>query len=72
MTGTPMENRVAEFRSLVWILQPHLAEAVGDREGVAGSKAFRKAVAPVYLRRNQQDVLDGTARAPADGRVGRN
>ncbi|MGW0080708.1 DEAD/DEAH box helicase [Streptomyces sp. NPDC003393] len=57
MTGTPMENRVAEFRSLVQILQPHLAEAVGDRDGVAGSKAFRKAVAPVYLRRNQQDVL---------------
>ncbi|MFC9267763.1 DEAD/DEAH box helicase [Streptomyces zhihengii] len=57
MTGTPMENRVAEFRSLVGILQPDLAEAVGDREGVAGSQAFRKAVAPVYLRRNQQDVL---------------
>lgn len=57
MTGTPMENRVAEFRSLVQILQPHLAEAVGDRDGVAGSKAFRKAVAPVYLRRNQCDVL---------------
>ncbi|MFJ3928010.1 DEAD/DEAH box helicase [Streptomyces sp. NPDC090022] len=57
MTGTPMENRVAEFRSLVQILQPHLAGAVGDRDGVAGSKAFRKAVAPVYLRRNQQDVL---------------
>ncbi|MGA5424312.1 DEAD/DEAH box helicase [Streptomyces lavendulocolor] len=57
MTGTPMENRVAEFRSLVQILQPHLAEAVGDRDSVAGSKAFRKAVAPVYLRRNQQEVL---------------
>ncbi|MFD5412638.1 DEAD/DEAH box helicase [Streptomyces nojiriensis] len=57
MTGTPMENRVAEFRSLVNILQPDLAAAVGDRDGVAGSKAFRKAVAPVYLRRNQQDVL---------------
>ncbi|MCY0940638.1 DEAD/DEAH box helicase [Streptomyces antarcticus] len=57
MTGTPMENRVAEFRSLVQILQPHLAEAVGDRDAVAGSTAFRKAVAPVYLRRNQQDVL---------------
>ncbi|MTE20820.1 ATP-dependent helicase [Streptomyces sp. TRM43335] len=57
MTGTPMENRVAEFRSLVRILQPHLAGAVDDRDGVAGSKAFRKAVAPVYLRRNQQDVL---------------
>ncbi|MFD9477956.1 DEAD/DEAH box helicase [Streptomyces nojiriensis] len=57
MTGTPMENRVSEFRSLVNILQPDLAAAVGDRDGVAGSKAFRKAVAPVYLRRNQQDVL---------------
>ncbi|KOU14768.1 DEAD/DEAH box helicase [Streptomyces sp. WM6368] len=57
MTGTPMENRVGEFRSLVQILQPDVAEAVGDRDGVAGSKAFRKAVAPVYLRRNQQDVL---------------
>ncbi|MGW0768260.1 DEAD/DEAH box helicase [Streptomyces sp. NPDC002676] len=57
MTGTPMENRVAEFRSLVQILQPHLAGVVGDRDAVAGSKAFRKAVAPVYLRRNQQDVL---------------
>ncbi|MFE1413889.1 DEAD/DEAH box helicase [Streptomyces sp. NPDC058746] len=57
LTGTPMENRVAEFRSLVEILQPGLADAVGDRAGVAGSKAFRKAVAPVYLRRNQLDVL---------------
>ncbi|KOG53287.1 helicase SNF2 [Streptomyces virginiae] len=57
MTGTPMENRVGEFRSLVQILQPDVAAAVGDRDGVAGSKAFRKAVAPVYLRRNQQDVL---------------
>ncbi|MFD0317077.1 DEAD/DEAH box helicase [Streptomyces flavalbus] len=57
MTGTPMENRVAEFRNLVRILQPEVAEAVGDRDGVAGSKAFRKAVAPVYLRRNQVDVL---------------
>ncbi|MFE7269428.1 DEAD/DEAH box helicase [Streptomyces sp. NPDC057623] len=57
LTGTPMENRVEEFRSLVRILQPELAATVDDRDGVAGSKAFRKAVAPVYLRRNQQDVL---------------
>ncbi|WP_328879542.1 DEAD/DEAH box helicase [Streptomyces sp. NBC_00299] len=57
MTGTPMENRVEEFRSLVRILQPGLAESVDEHDGVAGSKAFRKAVAPVYLRRNQQDVL---------------
>ncbi|WP_210585627.1 DEAD/DEAH box helicase [Streptomyces sp. GESEQ-35] len=57
LTGTPMENRVSEFRNLVAVLQPGLADAVGDRDGVAGSKAFRKAVAPAYLRRNQQDVL---------------
>ncbi|MGW6474133.1 DEAD/DEAH box helicase [Streptomyces nigra] len=57
LTGTPMENRVEEFRSLVRILQPDLAARVDEHDGVAGSKAFRKAVAPVYLRRNQQDVL---------------
>lgn len=57
LTGTPMENRVEEFRCLVRILQPELAESVDEHDGVAGSKAFRKAVAPVYLRRNQQDVL---------------
>ncbi|MGW6738016.1 DEAD/DEAH box helicase [Streptomyces sp. NPDC055013] len=57
MTGTPMENRVEEFRSLVRILQPGLADTVDEHDSVAGSKAFRKAVAPVYLRRNQQDVL---------------
>ncbi|MGW0827988.1 DEAD/DEAH box helicase [Streptomyces sp. NPDC002845] len=57
LTGTPMENRVSEFRSLVGILQPSLADAIGESDGVAGSKAFRKAVAPVYLRRNQHDVL---------------
>ncbi|MER6125472.1 SNF2-related protein [Streptomyces sp. NPDC001795] len=57
MTGTPMENRVAEFRSLVRMLDPGLGERLGDRDGLAGSVAFRKKVAPVYLRRNQVDVL---------------
>ena len=57
LTGTPMENRVDEFRNLVAYLQPQLAEAVDGRHGVAGSTAFRRAVAPVYLRRNQDDVL---------------
>ncbi|MEU3251889.1 SNF2-related protein [Streptomyces sp. NPDC006997] len=57
MTGTPMENRVSEFRSLVRLLRPELAEGIDERDGVVGSKAFRKAVAPVYLRRNQVDVL---------------
>ncbi|MFC5802533.1 DEAD/DEAH box helicase [Streptomyces formicae] len=57
MTGTPMENRVAEFRNLVRMLDRGVAESLGERDALAGSVAFRKAVAPVYLRRNQADVL---------------
>ncbi|WP_171053186.1 DEAD/DEAH box helicase [Streptomyces marianii] len=57
MTGTPMENRVAEFRNLVRMLAPGLAESMDEWDALATSAAFRKAVAPVYLRRNQKDVL---------------
>ncbi|MFE4546723.1 DEAD/DEAH box helicase [Streptomyces sp. NPDC056785] len=57
MTGTPMENRVVEFRNLVRMLDGGIAESLGERDALAGSVAFRKAVAPVYLRRNQEDVL---------------
>jgi SNF2 family DNA or RNA helicase len=57
LTGTPMENRVAEFRSLVRYLQPDLLPGVEAADGAAGPQAFRAAVAPAYLRRNQQDVL---------------
>ena len=57
LTGTPMENRVEEFRNLVDYLQPRLASSVDGKHGVAGPTAFRRAVAPVYLRRNQDDVL---------------
>ncbi|MFI1092003.1 DEAD/DEAH box helicase [Streptomyces sp. NPDC020917] len=57
LTGTPMENRVGEFRALVRHLQPDLVPEVGAADGAAGSHAFRAAVAPAYLRRNQADVL---------------
>lgn len=57
LTGTPMENRVEEFRSLVRQLRPELAPSVSTTHGAAGSRAFRRAVAPAYLRRNQEDVL---------------
>ncbi|MER7054570.1 DEAD/DEAH box helicase [Streptomyces sp. NPDC000351] len=57
MTGTPMENRVGEFRDLVRMLDGDVADSLGERDALAGSVAFRKAVAPVYLRRNQEDVL---------------
>ncbi|MEV6902367.1 SNF2-related protein [Amycolatopsis sp. NPDC051372] len=57
LTGTPMENRVEEFRNLVGYLQPGVASRVSTADAVVGAKAFRRAVSPVYLRRNQEDVL---------------
>ncbi|HET9168043.1 MAG TPA: SNF2-related protein [Actinospica sp.] len=57
LTGTPMENRVEEFRNLVGYLQPEIVSSIGEIDAVAGSEAFRRAVGPAYLRRNQEDVL---------------
>jgi SNF2 family DNA or RNA helicase len=57
LTGTPMENRVEEFKNLVAYLQPDLIPQIGGVQAVVGASAFRKTVAPVYLRRNQEDVL---------------
>jgi superfamily II DNA or RNA helicase len=57
LTGTPMENRIDEFQSLVSHLRPEVAASMGPQHGVVGVEAFRTAAAPVYLRRNQQDVL---------------
>lgn len=57
LTGTPMENRVDEFRSLVEYVQPDTARRIHVRDGLGGATSFRKAVAPAYLRRNQVDVL---------------
>lgn len=57
LTGTPMENTVEEFCALVRHLRPELADAIDPGAGAAGADAFRSAVAPVYLRRNLDDVL---------------
>ncbi|MFC4035299.1 DEAD/DEAH box helicase [Streptomyces polygonati] len=57
MTGTPMENRVEEFRNLVGHVCPELLPQVRRSLAAAGPQAFRKAVGPAYLRRNQVDVL---------------
>ncbi|MCL3860996.1 DEAD/DEAH box helicase [Actinotalea sp. K2] len=57
MTGTPMENRLEEFVTLVRMLQPEVADGVPRHAGLAGADAFRQVMAPVYLRRNQVDVL---------------
>lgn len=53
LTGTPLENRIDEFRNLVSYLRPDL---VVDANELA-PRRFRRQVAPAYLRRNQEDVL---------------
>jgi superfamily II DNA or RNA helicase len=57
LTGTPMENRVGEFRVLVGHLRPEVAENLDIADEALDGTKFREAVAPVYLRRNQEDVL---------------
>ena len=58
LTGTPMENRVEEFKTLIGHLQPDVARRVRTVDGLLGADRFRSLVAPVYLRRNQTDVLE--------------
>ncbi|MCD0445003.1 SNF2-related protein [Glycomyces sp. A-F 0318] len=55
LTGAPLEHRVDELRDLVSYLEPGLAGEIGPGGTAAG--ALRRLVAPVYLRRDQEDVL---------------
>ena len=55
MSGTPLENRLEEFRALVNHVQPAIATRLRPHQG---AEAFQRVAAPVYLRRNQTDVLD--------------
>jgi superfamily II DNA or RNA helicase len=57
LTGTPMENKVEEFRVLVGHLRPDVAENLDLADESLDGTRFRERVAPVYLRRNQEDVL---------------
>ncbi|MCW2860990.1 MAG: SNF2-related protein [Actinoallomurus sp.] len=57
LTGTPMENKVREFRVLVGHLRPEVAENLDIADEALDGTKFREAVAPIYLRRNQEDVL---------------
>lgn len=53
LTGTPLENRIDEFRNLVGYLRPDLVVDANE----FSPRKFRRQVAPAYIRRNQEDVL---------------
>lgn len=55
LSGTPLENRVEEFATLVGYVAPDLLSAGMETMNAAD---FRAHIAPAYLRRNQADVLD--------------
>lgn len=57
LTGTPLLNSVEEMTALARMLQPELVEQLPGHLALLGPEKFRRAVAPVYLRRNLEDVL---------------
>lgn len=57
LTGTPMENRVDEFIALTHLLDKKISESLDRAILAAGPEPFRRAVAPIYLRRNTNEVL---------------
>ncbi len=57
MTGTPLENRIGEMRYLISLLNPEVKRDIQEIEHLSQAQIFREKVAPVYLRRTREDVL---------------
>jgi superfamily II DNA or RNA helicase len=57
MTGTPIENRASEFVDLITMINPALGASLVESTVIVNPAAFRRLAAPVYLRRNADDVL---------------
>jgi len=57
MSGTPLENRVEEMCFLVSCLQPEIAKELEGVKFLSTAEQFRQQLAPVYLRRTRDDVL---------------
>jgi SNF2 family DNA or RNA helicase len=58
MTGTPLENRVDEMCFLVKCLRPDIARKLSTMKSLSATQRFKTEIAPVYLRRVRDDVLD--------------
>lgn len=57
MSGTPLENRLGEMKQLLSVLQPDVAEKLSNELHLLEPRKFKWEIAPVYLRRNREDVL---------------
>lgn len=57
MSGTPLENRVEEMCFLISCLQPETAKELEGVMFLSTAEQFRLQLAPVYLRRTREDVL---------------
>lgn len=57
MSGTPLENKVEEMCFLVSCLQPEVAKNLESIKYLSTAAEFREKLAPVYLRRTREDVL---------------
>ena len=57
MSGTPLENKVEEMCFLVSCLQPEIAKELENVKHLSTAEQFRQQLAPVYLRRTRDDVL---------------
>ena len=57
LTGTPLENRVDEFVALANLLDSSMGNTLSRAALAAGPESFRRTVAPIYLRRNTDEVL---------------
>lgn len=57
MTGTPLENRVDEMCVLLKSLDPAIGAEAERMKYMSAAPQFKELVAPVYLRRTREDVL---------------
>ena len=58
MTGTPLENKVDEMCELIGFVRPDLVKEIRANAGMRHVPQFREILAPVYLRRRRDMVLD--------------
>lgn len=57
MTGTPIQNQLSDMLNLIRPLQPDLCATLEAGPQFYEEAAFKRLIAPVYLRRNRDDVL---------------